>query len=254
MLGNDIVDLGDADSRPESFRPRFDARVFSPEERRAISRDRDPLARRWAHWAAKEAAYKLAKQLDPGLIFSPVRLEVDFEPVDSDARRRTLRRGIVSRTGQSSDAPTEVEVRSFETEERVHVIALPVGADWGAVDFAVERVESLASDPRIAVRELAIREISRSLGIRPHRLAVGRLGTSHSGWQGGPPRAEFGASRPSRVPTVELDGIPTSLSLSLSHHGRFISFAMTPRVEPTIHVNHRREHSTMLAAAGATRR
>jgi len=258
MLGNDVVDLRDADSRPETFRPRFDARVFTREERRSISRDRDPLARRWAHWGAKEAAYKLARQMDPRLVFSPIRLEVEFEPVDSDARRRTLRRGIVRRSDPSmiapSISPTEIEARSFETEERVHVVALPVGADWGAVDFAVERLESIGSDPRIAVRALAIREISRSLGIAPHRLAIGRLGASPSGWRGGPLRAELGEPRPSRIPTIELDGAPTSLSLSLSHHGRFISFAMTPGVEPMIHANRRREHPAMLAAAGATSR
>ena len=45
MLGNDVVDLRDADSQPESFRPRFDIRVFTPEERRAISRDREPMTR-----------------------------------------------------------------------------------------------------------------------------------------------------------------------------------------------------------------
>ena len=254
MLGNDVVDLRDADSRPESFRPRFDARVFSPEERHAISRDRDPLARRWAHWAAKEAAYKLAKQVDPDLVFSPIRLQVDFEPVNADARRQILRCGIVRRSGPSSIAPTEVEVRSFETEDYVHVVAIPSGADWGAVDFAVERLESITTDPSAAVRALAVREISRSLGIDPRRLAVGRLGTTHSSWRGGPPRVELGTPRVSRIPTIELDGGPTSLSLSLSHHGRFISFAMTPRAEPSIHANRRPEHPEMLAASGATRR
>jgi len=253
MLGNDVVDLRDADSRPESFRPRFDARVFSPEERRAISRDRDPLARRWAHWAAKEAAYKLAKQIDPDLVFSPIRLQPDFDPVNADAHRRTLRCGIVRRSGPSSIAPTEVEVRSFETEDRVHVVALPIGSDWGAVDFAVERLESNTTDASAAVRALAVREISRSLGIDPRRLAVGRLGVTRSGWRVGPLRAELGDPRRSRIPTIELDGGPTSLLLSLSHHGRFISFAMTPRAEPAVHANRRAEHPAMLASAGATR-
>ena len=67
MLGNDVVDLLDVDARPETFRRRFDARVFAPEERRAIAADPRPQALRWAHWGAKEAAYKLARQLDPRL-------------------------------------------------------------------------------------------------------------------------------------------------------------------------------------------
>ena len=64
MIGNDVVDLEDPETRPETFRPRFDERVFDPVERRAIAHDPRPHARRWAHWAAKEAAYKLARQLD----------------------------------------------------------------------------------------------------------------------------------------------------------------------------------------------
>ena len=64
MLGNDIVDLLDPESRPESFRPRFDDRVFDPREQTDIAHDDDPHTRRWAHWAAKEAAYKLARQVD----------------------------------------------------------------------------------------------------------------------------------------------------------------------------------------------
>ena len=95
MLGNDVVDLLDPESAPESFRPRFDRRVYSPEERRAITRDRDPLARRWAHWAAKEAAYKLARQLDPTVVFSPIRFVVEFEERTGTGIRRSERRGIV---------------------------------------------------------------------------------------------------------------------------------------------------------------
>jgi hypothetical protein len=260
MLGNDIVDLQDADSRPESFRPRFDARVFTKEERRAIARGRDSLARRWAHWASKEAAFKLCKRIDSALIWSPSSFAVEFDPLRADAGRRVLRRGRVRRKSDSTSAPAEVEVRSVETEDYVHVVAVPVGADWGAVDLGVEALESGARDSSVAVRQLAIREISRSLGVEPHRLAIGRLGASASGWRGGPVPTEFGssdASDPSRVPTVELDAVPTSLSLSLSHHGRFVSFAMTPHItaqrEVEIHRAHRSESPTMLASSGATR-
>ena len=35
MIGNDVVDLGDADTRPGAQHRRFDERVFAPSERRA---------------------------------------------------------------------------------------------------------------------------------------------------------------------------------------------------------------------------
>ncbi len=258
MLGNDVVDLQNADSRPESFRPRFDARVFSEEERRVISRDANPLALRWAHWAAKEAAFKLAKQADPDFVFSPSRLRVEFEPIRASYGQQIQRFGMVTRLDSISIAPESIEVRSFESAERVHVVALSVGADWGAVSGAVESIESLSVDPSVAVRELAIHEIARVLGVAPNRLAVGCREGQYAGWQAGVPNAPCSsglprrASRPSRVPTIELDGEPTSLSLSLSHHGRFVSFAMTPRIEPAIQMGRSFDHGAATVSAGAT--
>ena len=219
MLGNDIVDLRDPDARPESFRARFDDRVFSPAEQRAIACDSNPLARRWAHWAAKEAAYKLARQLDPEFVFSPGKLVAhysgDFEDEDprSDSKRavcRRERRGELELPCALPQGIRMLELRSFETVERVHVVAVPLGSDWGDVELAVETVDLVSHDPSAAVRTLAISEISRILGVVEERLAIGREG---------------------RIPTVELDGVRTPLSLSLSHHGNWIAYAIRLRME-----------------------
>jgi len=251
MLGNDVVDLRDPDSEPGSFRPRFEARVFTPGERRAISRDRDPLARRWAHWAAKEAAFKLARQLDAQFIFAPSRFAVHFDSSSPDATRRVERRGTVEGFDDIGLTIPSVEVRSFETEDWVHVVATPVGADWGAVDLFVEPLTDMGVDPVTAVRDLAIRGASRSLGIEPHRLTIGTRDEARSGWQGGPPRAAFGAPGRRRIPTIELDGVPTSLSLSLSDHGRFIGYAMTPRIETSLQGRRRQDSRSTSVSRGA---
>jgi hypothetical protein len=230
MLGNDIIDLRDPDARPESFRARFDDRVFSAEEQRAIARDANPLARRWAHWGAKEAAYKLAKQLDPTFVFSPRQLGVTYADdhaddhsdrdqavnrashfVDSEpAVRRLERRGEVELPCGLPHGLRVLELRSFETDARVHVVAVPRGSDWSGVELGIEALDRGSDDPSIAVRAMAVREISRSLGVAAERLTIGREG---------------------RIPTVELDGAPTHLSLSLSHHGGWIAYAMRLRLE-----------------------
>jgi hypothetical protein len=85
-----------------------------------------------------------------------------------------------------------------------------MGTDWGAIDLAVEAIDPLLDDPSAAVRAMAIRECSRSLGVAAERLTIGRDG---------------------RIPTIELDGSRTSLSLSLSHHGRWISYAMRLHID-----------------------
>jgi len=210
MLGNDVVDLLDPESRPDSFRPRFDARVYTAEERRLIATDPRSLARRWAHWAAKEAAYKLAKQVDDAVIFAPSKLVARFEPVSNLRGRRLERRGQLEWPGTPAFGLQTLELRSFETDARVHVVALPAGSDWGAVDSRVEEIDPERDDPRETVRALAVREIALRLGVAPDRLRIGRRG---------------------RIPTVELDGTRTSLSLSLSHHGRWVGYAMTPPID-----------------------
>ena len=98
-----------------------------------------------------------------------------------------------------------LDLRSFETFEQVHVVAAPAGSDWGGIDLAVREIDPLTEDPSAAVRALAIRETSRNLGVTEERLTIGR---------------------DDRIPTVGFDGLRTSLCLSLSHHGRWISYAM----------------------------
>ena len=214
MVGNDIVDLFDPDAQPRSFRPGFDERVFAAEERRAIGQDPNPLARRWAHWAAKEAAYKLARQIDETFVFSPGRLVANYDapmpqrPDEEGPDEEFERRGRLVLSRAVGNSIRVLEIRSFETSERVHVVAVPADTDWSGVDFAVERLAEELGEAA-AVRTLATREIGRLLGVVTERISIGRRG---------------------RIPTVEVDGSRISLSISLSHHGRWIGVAMRRRM------------------------
>ena len=210
MLGNDVVDLLDPDARPDSYSPRFDERVFSAEERRVIAHDANPIARRWAQWGAKEAAYKLAKQIDPGFVFSPVKLVGRYAQISLGARGRISRYGRLDLPRTVGNAIRRIEIRSEETPDRIHVVAAPAGSDWDAIDSHVCALESVDRGPSEAVRSMAIDRLSRNLGIARDRLSIGRRG---------------------RIPTVDLDGSRTSLCLSLSHHGRWIAYAMRPRID-----------------------
>ena len=243
MLGNDIVDLRDPDSQPESFRPRFDERVFGAEERIAIERDRVPLARRWAHWAAKEAAYKLAKQVDPGVVFAPGRCIVRFEADSHTFGRCRERLGVAEFLEGSNSAPrrapTAVRIRSLETEDFVHSIAVPIDRDFEAVESKTEMLELESQDASDAVRSLAADEIARSLGVARSRISIGRRPVldprDRSAFRSNS-RSDLRVRRSlrgekSRIPCVELDGQRTTLALSLSHHGRFIAYAMAPQWE-----------------------
>lgn len=234
MLGNDVVDLLDVDARPETFHRRFDLRVFAPEERGAIAADPRPQALRWAHWGAKEAAYKLARQLDPKFVFSPARLVARFEPAlprggaaapgaSPAAQTSFERRGRLELACAPPERVRTIELRSFETSELVHVVALEAGSDWSAVTMAVEPLALHGGDASLAVRRLALREIARTLGVEAGRLAIGRRPL------GEPATGDLPGDGKSRIPTLELDGRTAPYSLSLSHHGRFVAFALAPR-------------------------
>lgn len=234
MLGNDVVDLEDVDARPETFRSRFDLRVFAEEERRAIAADPHPQARRWAHWGAKEAAYKLARQIDSRFAFSPARLVPCFGPRVARIREAQgqgtpqgpgtprcalgptvdpesveCRRGRLELALDPRADALALELCSFETSRFVHVVAQPAGGDWARVVLAVAALDAQSADPGRAVRRLAVQEIARAIGVDAARLAVVRRANEDD----------------DRVPMVALDGRALGGSLSLSHHGRFVAFA-----------------------------
>lgn len=185
MVGNDVVDLADVETRELPRHARFDARVFARVERRALAASAAPKRLRWMLWAAKEAAYKLAVKRSPGLGFSPRRFVVTFSS--------GLRGGVEHPRGR-------VAVRLTVDADCVHAVASEPGAETivSGVSNAVE------ADVSLAVRRLALRAIAAHLGVAEDALLIGRRG---------------------RVPTLGLRGADTTLDLSLSHHGRFLAFA-----------------------------
>ncbi len=189
MLGNDIVDLGDPESRPGARHPRFDARVFTREERAALAEAKDPERLRWSLWAAKEAAYKCLKKLAPEAGFSPVRFAVRLE------------------TGRVDCGGWRLRVALFAEGDALHAIA----TDAADPEHAVLRVvAALPADESPdgasrAVRALARGAAAAQLGCQPGELELWREG---------------------RLPRLRRRGAQQGLDLSLSHHGRFLAAAL----------------------------
>jgi phosphopantetheinyl transferase (holo-ACP synthase) len=186
MVGDDVVDLADPEAGLGAQHPRFDARVFAPAERAALSASAEPGRLRWLLWAAKEAAYKLARKRDPRVIFAPARFVVTL---DSRSSGRVVWSGGAAR----------VQLR--RSGSAVHATARDAGASGAFVRGVARR--GTGEDPSRAARALALRRVARRLGLDPRELRVVRRG---------------------RIPVLELlrGG---ALDLSLSHHGGFVSFA-----------------------------
>jgi phosphopantetheinyl transferase (holo-ACP synthase) len=195
MIGNDVVDLLDPAVQPGATHPRFDERVFTPEEREAIAASGAPNRLRWMLWAAKEAAFKVARKLDPRAVFSPARFAVALES--------TLR-GVV-RHGER-----RIAVRIHEDAAAIHAVAASDGASLARVRAEVVALpEPDRGGSASAVRSLAIGEIARAMGAPPGDLEI---------------------VKQDRIPHLLLRGEQSGVDLSLSHHGRLVAFAC--EVEP----------------------
>jgi hypothetical protein len=191
MIGNDVVDLGDADSRIAGHHPRFDRRVFAPSERDLIEAAPDAERVRWLLWAAKESAYKAARRLDARTPFSPVHFVVS----------------LVSETVARVDGaggPYDVDLDAGA--ELVHAVARARDVGSATVYSAVARLGpgGAAITPSAAVRRVTVTTLAHLLDVPEDDLAIDRDG---------------------RVPWLRVRGRPAAVDLSLSHHGRFVAFA-----------------------------
>ncbi|HJO23565.1 MAG: 4'-phosphopantetheinyl transferase superfamily protein [Myxococcota bacterium] len=186
MLGNDVVDLADPEVRGGPAHPRFDARVFSPPERRALESESAPNRLRWTLWAAKEAAYKLAVKRDPNAIFAASRFVVRLDGASH---------GQVAHPGGCVAVTLDVR------DDTVHAVARDTAASEVVIGLA-SCADS--TDASAAVRHLAVHDVASRLGVTQSDLQLGRRG---------------------RIPTLSLRGSDRHLDLSLSHHGRYVAFA-----------------------------
>lgn len=212
LVGNDIVDLRDPESRPEALHAGFDARVFTSEEREALSASACRHSLRWTLWAAKESAYKLAKKLDPTVRF----LWRSF----SVSRIGEGRVGEGPMLVNSLDGPVDlVDVRVDRTDDYVHAIAtlavetLVRGNPYGhrCARAGTERLKTTESDASRTVRDAARIAIASSVELPSEQIRIG----AHRG-----------------VPVALWRNRRLPVDLSLSHHGRFVAWACGDCVIP----------------------
>jgi phosphopantetheinyl transferase (holo-ACP synthase) len=140
--GNDVVDLAKAHS---AFSERFLKKVFAPEEEAAIRKAPDARLNAWAHWAAKESAFKVLSRRDPDLPFHWKRFVVFLAA--------SMQEGYVQHPAGMVQFKAEV------TAEYVHVLAgfssIPEGV-VSAIDPHMDQSE--------AVRQLACEFFTRLKG------------------------------------------------------------------------------------------
>jgi hypothetical protein len=203
LVGNDVVDLRDPENQPEAIHPRFDDRVFSWCERARILAAASPHRMRWALWAAKESAYKVARKLDSRVYFSPRAFSVRIPGGETEGPHPYL---------AEVDHPLgRFQVCLDGTDEWVHAVASVSGtgvakANWQLRSLgreAVRRIPGLEASAR--VRKLARSAIASALSAVPSEIVIAAAAKS--------------------VPRVMWRGQRLPVDLSFSHHGRFVACA-----------------------------
>jgi phosphopantetheinyl transferase (holo-ACP synthase) len=203
LVGNDVVDLRDPENQPEAIHPRFDDRVFTWTERARILASGSPHRMRWALWAAKESAYKVARKLDTRVYFSPRAFTVRIPGGETESPHPYL--------AEVSHSVGQFQVCLEATDEWVHAVASVSGsgvakANWQLRSMgreAARRLPGLEASAR--VRKLARSAIASALSAVPSEIVI--------------------AAAAKRVPQVTWRGRSLPVDLSFSHHGRFVACA-----------------------------
>ncbi len=257
-VGNDVVDLRHPSCQDRAAGDPFAHRILSPPELAWLEQAADPGGwnlRLWASWAAKETAFKaLEKGLRPSKVFRPRTLVCElFEQDPGDVAllgSPIVRfRGLVR--GGSEEGPVAVEGASDGSwlhmvgwsggEARPSGWRLDAGVegvrprpepevlDGFRHRFSEEEWEGIHSVASARARILARDRVSSALSAYPS------LGAEPAGRSLGSPRPAHpgveiltSGDRPGRTPPrLRIGGIDRpDLDLSLSHHGRFVAWAI----------------------------
>ena len=188
MVGNDIVDLADPETRLGACHPRFDRRVFAPAELELLATTRSHVRMRWILWSAKEAAYKAARQASATTVFSPSRFVVRLNP----ALQGSVRHG--SRCWNVRIQLNGNCVHAVVNDEKFCGDTI-----WGDRRLSAEE----RGDPSKGARRFAVATVAARLGLSVAHLRIERSG---------------------RIPQLIFDGAAPQVDLSLSHHGSYAGF------------------------------
>ena len=191
MIGNDVIDLDDDDSRIACRHPRIDERVLAPSERALLAEGWGADRMRCMLWAAKESAYKLLRRRNPQIVFSPARFVV---------------RVVAAQCATVAAAGFRIAIRFESGDGFVHAIARDEDSPEAFAAVSRTDAQGTGSDSE-AVRRFAVTSLAERSGVDADALEIRREG---------------------RLPMLLHAGRPVAGALSLSHHGRFVAFAWQP--------------------------
>ncbi len=209
-VGNDIVDLAEAENIGKSADRRFCRRVFHDEELAMIAASARPDGILWAIWAAKEAAYKAVSRADPSVCSIPKGYPVFIES-RSGQTLSDFREGIAaSLDGHVKTPRGDLFIQISIADNSVYAIAAQTVAELKRIVSRVERMDPAKDDPSVFVRKILLEAAASRLGCNKDDLSVAN------------------EKRRPHAPFILLRGNRLQAEISLTHDGRFVAFAFDP--------------------------
>ncbi len=232
FVGNDVVDLGGPRMLGKAGDARFVARILDEVEAAGVRASSDPDVELWSLWACKEAAFKMASKVrGTPPIFAHAAFGVRWDDPTPEDRPRA---------GRVYYQEFEWPVLVVGAEDVVHALAYahaPTRSVREEVQLGLELLDDFSSPWNAPLEELLTHLTPREAEpVHSRASAAVRLGARAAlaaAMRVEEERVEI-VCKPGppgrRPPVVLLDGGPTTADVSLSHHGRWIAWAV--HVEP----------------------
>ncbi len=209
-MGNDIVDLADAENIGKSTDELFCRRVFNVGELKLIAASIRPDSFLWAIWAAKEAAYKAISRSDPAVCSIPKKYPVIIETESVGPISICLKGILTSLNGKVKTPRGELTVHISMDEDMVYALAARTAEALTRIVSRVERVDAAKDDLSDVARKFLLEEIAQRLDCRTDDLSIVK------------------EKRGPGAPFIVFRGNQLPAEISLSHDGRFVAFAFDP--------------------------
>ncbi|TCK67895.1 phosphopantetheine--protein transferase-like protein [Winogradskyella wandonensis] len=185
MVGNDIVDIAQAQKDSNWQRPRFLDKLFTEKEQEFIKNSGDKTITVWQLWSMKEAAYKLYVQKHPSRFYAPKQFEC------------VAHASIWKVNYKEFSCYLSIKKTTDYIVSEARLIPHKMTSE-----LVVFKDENLKSQRQV-LRDKLSERISKSDNIWTNTIEF--------------QKSEFG------IPTVKFDS--KIMNLSLTHHGRFGAFA-----------------------------
>jgi len=189
MIGNDIVDLAEAQLKSNWQRPRFLDKLFKLKEQKIIRKSENPFNMVWRLWSMKEAAYKLYTQLHSSRFYSPKQFECAIDDSNGKVNYKTF----------ECFTKTEITKKYILSEARLSKTE---------IFSEIEEIKSSSSKSQSdAVKALLLSAISKEFNLDKEDLRI--------------VKSEYG------IPSVYNKSEKLDLGVSLTHHGKYAAFGFS---------------------------